>query len=551
MDARSVSRRRFIQMTLGAGAAGVLTACGQQTPAPPPTQAPAKPAAPATPGQPTEKPAAVQQPPAKASVGGTLKFGLSSDPPNLDPHVTTGTAALNVKMMVYNGLARYWRKAEIVPDLAESWSTPDDRTYVFKLHKGVKFHDGTEMTAADVKASLERILDPKVGATKRADLQDIKEVQAEGDTVRLVLGKPNAALVAHLARPECAILPETAIKSGVDFNTTMLGTGPFKLTTREPGVQTVVEKNPSYFRQGLPKLERIAFVPYQDENTRVTAIRAGDVDLIEYVPWKDTVPLQQEPNIEVYSGEASAFMTLLFNVRQKPFDDPRVRRAFGYAVNRQSIIDIVFFGRGSIMSGGVIPKGYWAYNPSLEGTWSYDPDRARALLREAGYGDGLQVKLTATSQYGMHQGSGEVVQAELRKIGVQADLELFDWAMTTEKRNKGEYQFLVHGLATDITDPDFLTPFFVTDGFYSKSTGFSDPEIDRMLAEGRSIQDQEKRRPIYLEIEKRVLELAPWAYLSWREQSEAALKKVKGYEHLPGGLGFLSGITLEEVSIEA
>jgi glutathione transport system substrate-binding protein len=546
MPADKLTRRRFILGT-AAASLGVLAACAPQAATPPAKPASeTKPAESKPPAEAKPKPAA----PAAGKAGGELKFGLSSDPPNLDPHVTTGTAAMNVKMMVYNGLVRYWRKAEIVPDLAESWSAPDDRTYAFKLRTGVTFHDGTELTAADVKASLERILDPKVGATKRADFQDVKEIQAEGDTVRLVLGKPNAALIAHLARPECAILPEKAIKSGVDFNTTMLGTGPFKLTAREPGVRTVVEKNPNYFRQGLPKLERIVFVPYQDENTRVTAIKAGDVDLIEYVPWKDTVPLQQEPNIEVYSGDASAFMTLMFNVRQKPFDDPRVRRAFGYAVNRQGIIDIVFFGRGSIMSGGVIPQGYWAYNPSLEGTWSYDPDKAKALLKEAGYGDGLQVKLTATSQYGMHQGSGEVVQADLKKIGVQADLELFDWATTTEKRNKGEYQFLVHGLATDITDPDFLTPFFVTDGFYGKSTGFGDPEIDRMLAEGRSIQDQEKRKPIYLEIEKRVLELAPWAYLSWREQSEAALKKVQGYEHLPGGLGFLSGITLEEVSIE-
>lgn len=528
MNRTEISRRQFLG--LAAGLAGLAAGC-----------APA--ATPVPGGQPGEA--------GRPRSGGTLTFGLSSDPPNLDPHVSTGTAAMNVKMQVYNGLVRYWRKGEIVPDLAESWTTPDPTTYIFRLRRGVKFHDGSDFTARDVKASLERILDPKVGATRRADLRDIKEVVVEDDyTVRLSLARPNAALLAYLARPECAILSAKFLEAGGDPNTRMVGTGPFRFVSREPGVRIVLEKNPDYFRRGLPYLDRVVFVAYPDENTRVTAIRAGDVDLIEYVPWKDTAALQREPHIQVFSG-FGPFMCLIFNVRQKPFDDPRVRRAFGYAVNRQSILDVVFFGRGAPITGGLVPKEHWAYSPDLEGTYTYDPERAKALLKEAGYGDGLRVRLLSTSQYGMHQGTAEVVQNDLRKIGVQVDLELYDWPTTVEKHNKGEYQFRVHGLAPEVNDPDFLTQFFRTGSPYTTSNGFSDPEVDRLLDEGRSTLDQQQRKAIYHQLEKRLLELAPWVYLTWREQSEAALKKVRGYEHLPGGLAFVSAITLEEVWLEA
>ncbi|MFN8524852.1 MAG: ABC transporter substrate-binding protein [Chloroflexota bacterium] len=557
------SRRMFLGGALGASIVGVLTACGQQQAAPskpseskPADAKPAAPAAAAPTAAPAAKPAAEAKPaqqaaPAAGKAGGNLTYGLSADPPNLDPHVDTGAAAMTVKQLVYNTLVRYNAKGEIIPDLAESWTTPDDKTYVFKLRKGAKFHDGTELTAEDVKASYARILEPKTGARRRANMVDIKEVVADdANTVRLVLNKPNAPLMANLARPEAAILSKKFLESSGDPNVKMVGTGPFKLASREPGVKLILEKNADYFRSGLPKLDKITFVPYPDENTRVTALKAGDVDIIDYLPWKDTAPLQGDPKIDVHPGDESAFMTIIYNVRQKPFDDPRVRRAFGYAVNKKSIVDAVFYGRGSIMTGGLIPKSSWAYDASLENTFPYDPEKAKALLKEAGYGDGLKVKLLSTSQYGMHQGSAEIVQNDLKKIGVQVDLELYDWPTTVDKYNKQDFQFRIHGLGADILDPDFMSVFFYKDTSHNKSSGFSDPQLDTMFEEARATADQAKRKAMYAQIERRIMDASPFTYLAWREQSEATNKKVKGYQHFPAGLFAISSLSLEEVTID-
>lgn len=208
------------------------------------------------------------------------------------------------------------------------------------------------------------------------------------------------------------------------------------------------------------------------------------------------------------------------------------------------------FGRGQPITGGIIPQSSWAYDGALEGTYTYDPDKAKQLLQEAGYGDGFSAVLLSTSQYGMHQTTAEICQKNLQDIGIDCKVELYDWATVVQKDTEGQYQFRIHGLATDIPDPAFLTTFFQTGSRYAKSNGFSDPQIDQWLQEGLATVDQAKRKEIYKQVEQRVLELAPWTFLSWRMQGEAVKQEVQGYEHLPGGIGFLSGITLQEVWIE-
>jgi ABC-type transport system substrate-binding protein len=243
-------------------------------------------------------------------------------------------------------------------------------------------------------------------------------------------------------------------------------------------------------------------------------------------------------------------MCVIYNVRQKPFDNPRVRVALSYAYDRKAIIDAAFFGRAIQMTGGVIPPQSWAYNKDLEGTYTYDPEKAKQLLAEAGYPDGFSVTLMATSQYGMNQSTAEVVQNNLRGIGIDCKLELYDWQTVVQKHTKGEYQFRVHGLALEILDPDALTNFFQTGSPFSKSTGFSDEQIDRLLAEGRSTQVEEERRTIYNQLERRILELAPWSFLVYRQDGDALRKTVHGYKRLPGGLGFITGVMLQHVWLE-
>lgn len=484
--------------------------------------------------------------------GGELTYALSSDPPNLDPHIASGTAARAVKLMTYNSLAQFEANGDMVPDLAESWDISEDGLeYTFALRSGVTFHDGTPLSAEDVRATVERIQDESVGASRYVELRNIREITVVDDlTITFQLEQPNAALLEYFALPETAIVSQEFLEGGGDLNTEMMGTGPFRLVSREPGVSIVMERFDEYFDGDLPYLDTLTFIPYADENTRVLAVQGGETHIADYIPWRDMDAIENDPNLRLASGEYSAFMAVQYNVREAPFDDPNVRVALGYAFDRNAIAQAAFFGRASEITGGPIPPTSWAYHEELEGTFTYDPERAQQLLADAGYGDGFSVSLLSTSQYGMHQSTAEIVQNNLASIGIDCQLELYDWATVVQRHAVGDYQFRIQGTAGDLPDPDWLTNFFASGSPHEDSAGFSDPQLDELLAEGRTTLDQEERVQIYLQAEQRLLELSPWNFLVYRQDGEAVRSVVEGYEHLPGLLGYFSGITLRKTWLQ-
>lgn len=544
-----LSRRRVIGLGLatvaGTALSLVLSACGTSSSTPASGQAAGGGNA-AT--NATTAPAATAQ--GKVQPGGELKFALSSDPPNLDPHVDTGTAARAVKIQVYNALARYWTDGSIQPDLAEKWDVSSDGLqYTFHL-RDTTFHDGTPLTSADVQATIQRIQDPKTGASRRAELSAIKEVTTPDDhTVVFKLDQPDGALLAYLALPETAILSKKFLAGGGNPNTTMLGTGPFKFVSREPGVRVAVQKNDKYFRSGLPYLDKITFTPYPNEDTRVAAIRGGDVDIAEYIPWKDMATIEKSADLRLITSKGSSFMYLIYNVARKPFDDAKVRQALGYAFDRQAIVDAAFFGRGDVIAGGLITKDSWAYTPGLENTFTHDPNKAKQLLKEAGAGTDLSIRLMSTSQYGMHQSTGEVCQKNLQDLGLNCQLDLFDWQTEVQKHTQNDYQFRVQGTSPGILDPDFFTAFLDSQAKNQTRDGFADQQFDQWLSQGRATTDQAKRKEIYNNIQKRMLEVSPFTLLCWRDDGYATKKTVQGFAVFPGAIVFLAPYTLQQVSL--
>ncbi|MCA9836541.1 MAG: hypothetical protein KC422_06495 [Trueperaceae bacterium] len=497
-------------------------------------------------------------------MGGILTWGLSTDPPNLDPHVSSGASAATVKMSVYNGLVRYDKDGQIVPDLATDWQISEDGlTYTFNLRDGVMFHDGTPLSSADVKFSLERIINPDTGAYLASAFGVIESIDTPDDlTVVLHLSEPHAALLPYLARQEAEVVSKAFVEGGGDLNLEMMGTGPFMFVSREPDVSIKLEKNPNYYETGKPYLDGITFIPYADEQTRVTALEAGDIDLIEYVPWKDMEAIEQNPDLELHADEGAAFMTLIFNQERKPFDDPLVRKAFGYAIPRDAIIRVAFFDRGSPITGGLIPPNSPYHNDELDGTYSYDPEKALSILAEAGWtdsdGDGildkdgetLSVSLLSTSTYGMHMQTAQVVDQALREIGVDITLELEEWSVVVARQTESDFDFRVHGLGVLVEDPDFLAGYFMPDAFYAKISHMSDEMYGEPLTVGRTSTSEEERKAAYLEFEKAFLDQAPWVHLTWRTQGEATQSYVKGYSHLPGPLWGHSAYTLKETWLD-
>jgi peptide/nickel transport system substrate-binding protein len=290
-------------------------------------------------------------------------------------------------------------------------------------------------------------------------------------------------------------------------------------------------------------------VVYADENLRVAALQAGDVDLMEYVPWQAMPAIEADPKLTLDNTDGP-FMYLTFNTKIKPFDDPRVRQAIAHAIRREEILKAAFFGRGAVIEGLPLPEGTPFYDPKLAHGLAYDAEKAKALLSAAGVGSGFSCKLLATAQYGMHKDTAAVVQQHLGDVGIQVELVMPDWATRVTLGNRGQYEIGVMGSSSDSNDPDGLTPFL--DGTltpsYNRSYGFNDPKINDLLAAGRAEFDPAKRRAVYDSLQAVCLEQVPVIGLCFRAQGYAMTKQVHGFKNMPAALSFYSGTTFEDTS---
>ena len=469
--------------------------------------------------------------------GGILRYGLSSEPPNLDPQKNTGTAAAVVKNSVYSGLVRYWKGFKVAPDLAKTWDiSPDGKTYTFHLHEDVYWHNGDRFSADDVKFSLERIMDPEVGATLKVELMQIVEKieVVDDNTVKIILKAPSAELMDALAVAYCKIVSKKFVEGGGNVNKTLMGTGPFKFKEYKPTVSFKVVRNENYFIKGRPYLDGIDLIFYPDQTTRVTALRTGAVDLIGYLPWKQMAATERNKKLKVLSDKEMLFMDIQINVKNPPLDNPKVREALAWAIDRQAVVNSVFFGRGEVIGAVAFPPSWNGYSPELANTYSYDPEKAKKILAEAGYPDGFKMILLSTFQYGMHKVTGEIVQANFKDIGIDCKLELVDWATDIKRQNAHEFDVMVMGTMPAYKGGGFLNRFVRSGAYFARAIQFSDPQIDEWMDKAAFEMDEKKRGELYIKVQKRMLELNPFVFICWREQAEGAQVYVKGYEHIPG-----------------
>lgn len=480
---------------------------------------------------------------ARAATPGVLTFGLSSFPPSIQPFANTGTAAATIKLMIYRGLLSYGKDGMLRGELAESWAPEGTNAWVFKLRDAV-FQNGEKVTSADVKWTIEQIADEKSKAFFRKEMEGVQAVETPDDkTVKIITKEPNVTIPRLMASYHLPIISKAS--EGSD----PVGAGPFSITATERGVSIELAAFDKFYKPGLPKLKGIKAVAYKDENLRVAALQAGDVDLIEYVPWQSMEAISKDPALSLDTTDGP-FMYLVFNGSKKPFDDPRVRRAVAHAINREDIVKAAFFGRGSTLEHLPIVAESEFFNPEFKNAWKYDPELSKKLLAEAGV-SGVSCSLLSTAQYGMHKDTAEVVQQYLMAVGINAQLNLPDWATRVSLGNKGQYDIAVMGTAADSNDPDGLSNFLdgTLSASYVRSHGLEVPKLTELLATGRTEFDTEKRKAIYKEMEKVALEEVPIAGLSWRSQGYAMRKGVSGFKNLPGALTFYSGLTFEETSL--
>ncbi len=471
--------------------------------------------------------------------GGVLKLALLRDPTGWDPHINYGATTYSFQANIYEALVRHSLKGTPEPALAVRWEMPDPTTYVFSLRKNVRFHSGNPFTAEDVKYSIERILDPNTNATRAREFAVVQAVTVvDPSTVRVSLKQPTASFLELLASGEAMMVDSKWAKGGGDFRKATSGTGPFKLGPFETGVRYALVKNPDYWDPPLPYLDRIELATIAKDEQRVSALKTTAVDMAEYVPWQAIKELEKDPAIRVYVGY-DTFNVIRLNPRRPPFDNVKVRQALNYLVDRKEIIDLAWGGIGRPFGAGLIPEGHWAFPKPLQNTWAYDVARAKKLLAEAGVNPAATRIVFDSTTLSVHMDEAQIVVTQLQRAGfTQVELKPMDVPTQQRKRVTGDYQMMMDGFSLPWPDPDFYTAFFGTGGAsYARAVDFSDPALDKLLEQGRTILDQAKRAAVYAQVEQRLTELAPWVFIHWRPQAEASRATVGGYTRLPGALG--------------
>jgi len=477
---------------------------------------------------------------------GTLTFGLSSYPPTLAPWANSGTAAATIKLLIYRGLLSYDKDGKLRGELAEKWERDGDTAWIFHLRDAV-FQNGAPVTSEDVKWTIAQVADEKSTAYLKNEMQTVQQVETpDPRTVRIVTKQPTATLPLWFVNFHMPIIA----KGSTDNGGTPVGAGPYVLKGQERGVSLDLVAFDKFYKPGLPKTKNLRVVVYADENLRAAALQAGDVDLIEYVPWQSMQAIGSDPRLKLDTTDGP-YMFLLFNGKAKPFDDPRVRQAIGHAIRRDEVVKTAFFGRGAPLEGLPIPADSEFYDAAKEKLWNYDTDKAKALLKEANLADGFSCTMLSTAQYSMHKTTAEVCQQHLAEIGIQVQLNLPDWPTRVSLGNRGQFEFGVQGSSADNNDPDGLSQ--VIDGeltpSYGRSFALPTPKLHELLAAGRAEFDPAKRRAIYDQVQTVAFEQAPIVPLCWRAQGYGMAKELTGFHNLPGALTFYSGITLEDSAI--
>jgi len=422
--------------------------------------------------------------------GGTLKVAWEADITGLDPHTSSGLQAQWLVGNIFNSLVTIDENLNYIPELAESWEVKDDgKTYIFHLRKGVKFHDGTDFDAEVVKFNFLRItgrLDPEEKPFAAPFFTAVESVEPiDTHTVQFTLKSPSYTVIPALAIYRVGFLQMSPtsykIHGKKDVALHPAGTGPFKLAKWEQNNVIVLEKNPNYFKPGLPYLDRLEFKIMKEGVTRATALRAGEVDFVTVFPREHADRVAKDPKIHLHRGLDTAHVFIPFNNQRKPFDDPRVRIALmGYGIDRLAIAKTALLGYGNPLWSG-IPQGSKDHVDFPE-MYPYNPEKARALLKEAGFDAQNPLKYTI-----MTHGADPalptittVIKTQLAQIGVEVTIEVLDRPVFLKRLTTTKEYDQVVNFSSHIVDP-FNRAFVVDSRGAANAPNHKDPQVDELL----------------------------------------------------------------------
>jgi peptide/nickel transport system substrate-binding protein len=469
--------------------------------------------------------------------GGTFVAAQEADPVSLDPHTNSNFSCLQGYEHIYESLTMYDEKTNVVPCLAEKWEISNDgKRYIFRLRPNVKFHNGQTMTAADVKYSLERVLNPKTAAPFRTWLASINEIRVVDPlTVEANLGAPYPDLLGAFAGLRAsAIIPE-GLAEKENLKVKAIGTGPFTLVEYVPQDHITYARNADYWGKPLPYLDGMTFKILPDESARLAALRAGQIQYAA-MSAQGVAQLGHAPGVNVLKAPYAWVALDYINVSKKPLDDARVRKALRMAVDTNEVIQKAAYG--AAVPSGPIPAGYgdWSLDPKTLPYLKPDIGGAKMLLAEAGYPNGgFTLEIKTSPQYPEFPAAALVIQESLRQLGVTANVVQMEWGAfvaaigqnrATGGREGGEIFATAN---TFFPGPDgYISPFFYPGGSLNQG-GYNNPKLGPLVLEARSISNHDQRRSLYVEIQRILLDESPnwWWYA--KLNIEALSTKLQGY----------------------
>jgi peptide/nickel transport system substrate-binding protein len=471
---------------------------------------------------------------AGATSGGKLNVGIVSDFRTLDPSKSTSLIDEELYNNIYDPMVKLSPDGKFLPGLATKWTISDDgKTYTFELRKNVKFHDGTDFNAQAVMDNWNWILDKANASPRRTDLILIESMTAPDPyTLVVQLKTPFTPFIATITGRSGEIYSMTAKKKlGDQFDMNPVGTGPFQFVEWNKNDHLTIKKNPDYWEKGQPLLDEVEFKPIINQSQKLNALISGQVDLVDSVPFQDIPKIETMSNLKIGSTTSFGNSGLRLNLQKGPLSNVNNRRAINFAINRDEIKQLIYFGKFTIGYSFFSPAGF-ANDPSLKVVFSLDS--AKEELKKAGNPNGFTFTyLSANDPLAMQ--ISQLYQSQLAKVGITMKIESLDSSAITQRRNAGDWEATLGSWSGQI-DPDQNVYSFMATDAPSNYGKYSNPQVDKLLQAAREAKTNEERKKIYSQVSAIFLEEVPQVFTGHVSVVDVWTNKVQGFDVYPDQL---------------
>ena len=473
-------------------------------------------------------------------------FAVASTFTTTDPYDANDTLSQAMAKSFYEGLYGFDKDMKLIPVLAESHTvSPDGLVYTIKLRKGIKFHDGTDFKADAVKANFDRVTNPDNKLKRYGLYSNIAKTDVVDDyTARITLKTPFSAFINNLAHPSGVMISPAALKQygSKEIAFHPVGTGPFKFVEWKATDYLKVAKFDGYWKKGYPKVDTITWKPVIDNNTRAAVMQTGEAHFTYPVPYEMAEVLKAKPDLELVAAPSIIVRYLSMNTQQKPFDNPKVRQAINYAINKDAVAKVAFGGYAT-PADAIVPEGV-EYSVKV-GVWPNDVAKAKQLLTEAGYPNGFETELWSAYNHSIAQKVTQVLQQQLQQVGIRTKITLLEAGQRVEKVESWQdpatapVRLYYVGWSASTGEADWaLRPLLYGESWPPKlfnTAYYKNPQVDSDIKGALLTTDSTEKAKLYKDAQETIYREAPWAPLVTEKLLSAKNRKLSGVYTMPDG----------------